>query len=59
MRHLVGANAGELAGPGDERCDAPRPDNCPPDVACPFRKGHACPCRYFGELVHGTIGGPS
>lgn len=51
---LSSAELAEVAGDGDTPCDV-RPDNAPTDVRCPFRKGHACPCRWFGDIMGGSL----
>ena len=56
LTSMLGADAVWLAGTGDEPCDAPRPPDLPPEVACRFRRGHRCACRYFGDLEKGVIG---
>jgi hypothetical protein len=42
----------QLAGEGDEPCDV-RPPAMPSDTRCRFRKGHTCPCRFFGDVESG------
>jgi hypothetical protein len=53
LAQLVGADRAELRGVNDAACDL-RPAGVPADVACPFRKGHACPCRFFGSFEGGS-----
>jgi hypothetical protein len=52
LPQLVGEDRAELRGVGDAACDL-RPPGVPADVACPFRKGHRCPCRFFGSFEGG------
>ena len=52
-RMLPPEQSAELAGPGIEGCDK-RPPNLPDDMACCFRKGHTCECRFFGDIEKGA-----
>lgn len=45
----------ERAGPGDTPCDI-RPEGLPAECSCCFKKGHAVPCRFFGDVMGGLLG---
>jgi hypothetical protein len=53
--HLLSpAEQAEVAGAGDAPCDVVA-EGAPAGVRCPFRKGHACPCRWFGDVMGGEL----
>lgn len=55
---MLGPDAQHLPDPDELTCDAAPPPGLPPGVKCRFRRGHACPCRYFGDIERGGLGEP-